>query len=557
MPAAPLPTGEEDRLAELLRYDILDTPPEEPFDRLTELAAYICQTPVSLISLIDRHRQWVKSRVGPIACETPRDWAFCGYTLLGTEPCIIRDATRDERVKDNPLVLEEPSIRFYAGYPLISPKGHNLGSLCAIDFVPRDLEPDRLKYLQILAEQAVTLLEGRLHRKQVAEYAESLKDAKERAERANQAKTLFLSTVSHEIRTPLNGVVGMLQLLSETHLDPQQRDFLKTARTSAAMLLSVVNEVLDFSSIEAGKIELNLKPADLRQIVEETRLVLKSAAADKTIDLCCHLDPDIPEYLILDGSRLRQILINLCGNAVKFTPVGGRVEVTARAMPATVGRVKLEIAVSDMGDGIAAEDCARILEPFFRASTAASLPIEGTGLGLAITNRLLNLMGSALQIGSTPGYGSCFSFVLECPIAVGGPETGPRLKTVTTERPLQILVAEDNAVNQKVISTLLEHRGHCVTIARDGAEAVRWCQEEAFDLILMDLEMPNMDGAEATKHIRKSPHGVNGNTPIFALTAHAIVGLHDRAIALMDGYISKPIRIEEIERAIAKIANRG
>ena len=557
MPAAPLPPSEEARLAELTRYRILDTEPEESFDRLAKLAAYICQAPVSLISLVDRHRQWFKACIGMDTNETPRDRAFCSYTILQREPCIIEDATSDERVRDNPLVLEEPRIRFYAGFPLISPRGHQLGSLCVIDFIPREIGASQIEHCQMLASQVVSLLDGRLYHQQVIEYAQSLEQAKQLAERASQAKTMFLSTVSHEIRTPLNGVIGMLNLLTETNLDTCQQDLLHTAQISAEVLLSLINGVLDFSRIESGKIDLKPQPVSVKATIEGTASILRSAIAKKQIDFDCSFDPQIPDLLLLDGDRFRQILLNLCSNAVKFTPVGGKVSVTARLAHLKKQEATFSVLVNDSGIGISPKNQERILEPFFRTDVAESLAIEGTGLGLSIVGHLLDLMGSYLSISSIPDRGSCFSFVLNCPIAdnASQPEVTTQERAAIA-RSLNILVAEDNLVNQKVVLTLLKQRGHRVKLACNGIEAVRQYREESFDLVLMDLQMPEMNGEEATRQIRNLASTSTIRTPIFALTAHAISALQDREVALMDGYISKPICIEELDRAIAAAIHR-
>ncbi|MEM9980350.1 MAG: histidine kinase dimerization/phospho-acceptor domain-containing protein, partial [Cyanobacteria bacterium P01_D01_bin.2] len=236
MPAAPLPENETDRLADLRNYRILNTPAEDSYDHLTQLAAYLCQTPVALISLVDEHRQWFKSICGLTISETSRKQAFCGYTILDNVPLIIEDATTDSRVSDNLLVQSEPKIRFYAGIPLTSPQGYNLGSLCVIDFVPKRLHPKQIDGLKTLAFQVVHLLEAKLFSEKVAHYTQALEKAHAEALQANQAKSQFLAMVSHDIRTPLYGIVGTLDLLADSSLSAQQQQYVATANTSAQML---------------------------------------------------------------------------------------------------------------------------------------------------------------------------------------------------------------------------------------------------------------------------------------------------------------------------------
>ncbi|MBE7380257.1 MAG: response regulator [Leptolyngbya sp. SIO1E4] len=552
MPAAPFPSNESDRIAELLRYDILDTAAEDSFDGLTKIASYICQVPVSLISLVDTHRQWFKSKVGLDVSETPRELAFCGYTILGDEPCIINDATTDKRVKDNQLVLDNPNIRFYAGCPLVSPRGFRLGSFCVIDFIPRDLSPSQLDCLKTLAKQAVLLLEERINKRKIAEYTRSLETAKQQAEQANQAKSLFLATISHEIRTPLNGVVGMLQLLSESDLETQQLDFINTAKASASTLLSIISDVLDFSKIESGKTELTPQAVNLGSVLEDIRLILSPKATEKQLNLNYDYDAKIPEFLMVDADRLRQILLNLCGNAIKFTPPQGTVTVTIRLVDSTPEVASVEVRVADTGVGIPTAQQQSILEPFTQVSSDRGARQEGTGLGLTITNRLLRLMDAQLSISSAPHEGACFSFVLHCPISGCVPK--PLASLSSPPQPLRILVAEDHPVNQKVITAVLQRRGHDVRVVSNGLDAVQQYQAETFDLILLDLQMPIMGGEEAAQQIRKLANGLGHTIPIVALTAHVFTEFKERAMNHMDGYLSKPLCLEELDKVIAAAA---
>lgn len=557
MPAAPIPSEESTRIEDLLRYDILDTEPEDSFDQLTQLAAYICQAPVSLISLVDSHRQWFKSKVGLDICETQRESAFCGYTLLEAHPLIIRDATADERVKDNELVLGEPYIRFYAGCPLISSRGFRLGSLCVIDFVPRDIDGRQLKHLQALAHQVVLLLDSRYVKKQVLKYTQAIETARQQAEQVSRANSLLLSTISHEIKTPLNGIVGMLNLLSKSDLAEQQLEFVKTLKTSASALSSAVNDTLDLARIEAGKAQLNLQPSSLSAVLKNVESLLCRSASEQGLKFEWVCDENIPQLLEIDTDRLRQVLLNLCTNAIKFTPCGGAVVVNAQLNQQTEAIAQVEISVTDTGIGIAQDQHTRILHPFVQASPDIAEEYGGTGLGLAITNRLLKLMDSQLMVNSTPNKGSCFSFCLSCEIASSGaqaPEDAVAAASAQipfAARSLQILVAEDQPINQKVIAYMLRHRGHTVTLVSNGLDAVQQYRQGRFDLVILDLQMPLMNGKTAAQKIRQIAVLSEQPVSIVILTAGSVTESQEIMVAGIDGFIQKPIDTNALDQILA------
>lgn len=540
MPAAPLPPNETDRIAELESYKILDTQKEEQFDDLTNLAKHICNTPVALISLVDRDRQWFKSCFGLNVPQTPREEAFCAYTILSSEPFIVTDATNDPRVKDNPLVLHSPEIRFYAGFPLITKRGYSLGSICVIDFVPRSLNEEQREGLRILSKQVVLLLEARLHQEQLAEYARSL-------EGVNQSKSRFIAALSHEIRTPLNGLLGSLQLLGDSALGPIQIEYFKIAQTCGKSILAVINDVLDLSKIEAGKVELVPEPTNLYSLAEEVKAILSSYLRQNSLDLIINYDQTIPEYLSFDPDRMRQILLNLTANAIKFSPQGADVIIDFILVENRDNLSVVECRIIDRGIGISEEEQKQIFIPFTQASADTSKTYGGTGLGLSITNELLRLMGSNLSITSEKGKGSTFSFSLSLPKAekkqsVLLPSHPEKYKS------FNILVAEDNPVNQLVISRALERRGHRVTITANGQEALEKYKDQLFDIVLLDLEMPVMGGEEAARLMRQ----FNSNVPILAFSAHVLNDVQAKVLETMDGYLTKPIDFKQLEATIQK-----
>ena len=399
--------------------------------------------------------------------------------------------------------------------------------------------------------EAFTKLSEEVEERRIAESRLSL--AKEQAESATQAKTQFLANMSHEIRTPMNGVMGMLQLAMDNSDPAVIQQYLQTAMRSSRSLLRLLNDILDLSRLEASRMPVMQEPFDIREIMQELTDSFQAVVLDRGLALRGTVDDAVPPALLGDTVRIRQILTNLIGNAVKFT-LRGKVEIRVSSLsPVKPGEHRIYIEVEDTGVGIPDKAQPALFAPFAQADSTQTRKFEGSGLGLSITQQLVVLLGGSMAFESSPS-GSLFAVCL--PLQSAPPRSlkhAPALQT-EDEQPmpsLKVLVAEDNPVNSVIAMKFLEGMQHRPTLATNGREVLEYMRSEPFDLVLMDIQMPEMDGLEATRIIRSWPKSEGGETPIVAMTAHAFSSDTERFMAAgMNGHLPKPVSRQDLERLL-------